>query len=409
MSQTDPVDRVAAVTPPADRDLRIGVLGSGQRAPVAARAHRPEDGVRIVAVAAPSEAGRVRAQAIFGAQTHVTESASELLEHGIDAVFVLSPDYLHEEHAVTFLEAGVAVFLEKPMATTTEGADRILRAAVEGGGRLFVGHNMRYIPFVVEMKRLIDEGAIGEPKTAWCRHFMGNGGDLFFRDWHADRRFSTGLLLQLGTHDLDALHWLCGGFTRQVVALGELTVYGAIPGHPPDARRVPWFEDPAPLSSWPPRDLHGPNPTIDVEDISMVLMRLSNGVLASYSQCHFAPDSWRNFTVIGTEGRLENFGDLDHRAQIKVWRSRKQGFEPVADCTVPAPCASDDVFDDAVVDEFLAFVRRGVPTRTSPVAAREAVATAFAATQSLREGGSSVAIPELPADLLEHFEPLDHS
>ena len=37
-------------------------------------------------------------------------------------------------------------------------------------------------------------------------------------------------------------------------------------------------------------------------------MTLDNGVQASYEQCHFTPDYWRNYTVIGTEGRLENFG-----------------------------------------------------------------------------------------------------
>ena len=45
---------------------------------------------------------------------------------------------------------------------------------------------------------------------------------------------------------------------------------------------------------------------IDVEDTNMILMNLDNGVRACYLQCHFAPDIWRNYTFIGTEGRLEN-------------------------------------------------------------------------------------------------------
>ena len=39
---------------------------------------------------------------------------------------------------------------------------------------------------------------------------------------------------------------------------------------------------------------------VDVEDISMVNMRLTGGIMASYQQCHFTPDYWRNYTVIGT-------------------------------------------------------------------------------------------------------------
>jgi hypothetical protein len=55
------------------------------------------------------------------------------------------------------------------------------------------------------------------------------------------------------------------------------------------------------------------NPVIDVEDVSAVNMRLGNGVIAAYQQCHFTPDCWRNHTVIGDAGRLENFGDGQRR------------------------------------------------------------------------------------------------
>ena len=41
----------------------------------------------------------------------------------------------------------------------------------------------------------------------------------------------------------------------------------------------------------------------------MLQMTLDNGVLASYQQCHFTPDYWRNYTVIGDAGRIENMGD----------------------------------------------------------------------------------------------------
>jgi hypothetical protein len=60
-----------------------------------------------------------------------------------------------------------------------------------------------------------------------------------------------------------------------------------------------WFS----LDNWPPLAQTGLNPVVDVEDLSMVLMRLESGAMASYQQCHFTPDYWRNFTVIGTEER----------------------------------------------------------------------------------------------------------
>lgn len=63
-----------------------------------------------------------------------------------------------------------------------------------------MGHNMRHMQFVLKMKSLIDEGRIGTVKTAWCRHFVGHGGDFYLKDWHSERRYSTGLLLQKGAH-----------------------------------------------------------------------------------------------------------------------------------------------------------------------------------------------------------------
>ncbi|RAE38491.1 gfo/Idh/MocA family oxidoreductase, partial [Burkholderia multivorans] len=71
----------------------------------------------------------------------------------------------------------------------------------------------------------------------------------------------------------------------------------------------------------------GLNETIDVEDISQVNMTLRSGALASYEQCHFTPDYWRNYTVIGTRGRIENFGDGDGD-EIGIWDRRHYGSAP---------------------------------------------------------------------------------
>src|SRR5690625_5379309 len=73
---------------------------------------------------------------------------------------------------------------------------------------------------------------------------------------------------------------------------------------------------------WPPTAQKELNPVVDVEDISMLNMTLDNGVLASYEQCHFTPDYWRNYTVIGDAGRIENMGDGGGH-QIHIFESRR--------------------------------------------------------------------------------------
>src|ERR1051325_3574101 len=289
------------------KELRIGVIGFGMRGYLAQCAQRPDLGAKVVALADVSETAFPKFRGSFGSDVFVTRDYRELLARGdIDAIILMSPDFLHEEHAVAALESRKVVYLEKPIAVTIEGCDRILRSAYETKTRLYVGHNMRHHAVMRKMKELIDRGAIGEIKAGCCRHFVAYGGDFYFKDWDAGRNKTTSLLWQKGTHDIDILHWLCGGYTKRVNAMGALSLYDKVKN-----RRAP-DEAPKPhpsLDHWPPLSQTGLNPNLDVEDLSMMLMELDNGVLCSYQQCHYTPDVWRNYTIIGTKGRLENFND----------------------------------------------------------------------------------------------------
>ena len=386
--------------------LRIGVVGVGQRARMATLANQV--GVaEVVACADIDPRGRSDARELFGPDVEVRERYEELATDGLDAVFVLTPDHLHARPALHFLDAGVAVFVDKPLAISLADCDAVLATAARTGSRLYVGHNLRHLPMLRRMRELIDEGVIGRVQSVWCRHFVGHGGDFYFKDWHAERAKTTGLLLQKGAHDIDVIHWLAGGYSRDVVAMGGLRVYGDNPHRrtddPAGRRMGDWF-DPA---VWPPSRLRDLHPVIDVEDLSMMLARLDNGVLTSYQQCHFTPDYWRNYTVIGDEGRLENFGDgLDgDPAVVNVWNRRRSGYRRDADRSIPIP--RQDLHggaDRALVTEFLRFAADGGPTDTSPIAAREAVAAAVAATTSLRSGGTPTAVPGLDPALVHHFE-----
>jgi len=391
-------------------ELRIGVVGVGQRAKLATHAQQP--GVaRVVACADPSTRGRARARELFGDDVAVYEDWHTMPDGELDAVFVLTPDDLHAAPALHFLAAGVAVFVDKPMAITLADCDALLVTAARTGTRLYIGHNLRHLPMLRRMRELIEDGAVGEVKAVWCRHFVGHGGDYYFKDWHAERAHTTSLLLQKGAHDLDVIHWLAGGYSRQVVALGALTVYGANPHRRPAGTESPdslmgdWFD----VGAWPPSELRDLNPVVDVEDLSQMLTRLDNGVFTSYQQCHYSPDYWRNYTVIGDAGRLENFGDgIDgDPAEIRVWNRKRSGYRSDADLVLPITGDEAEGLhggaDSALVAEFLRFVAVGGPTETSPVAAREAVAAGVAATESLRSGGVPIAVAAPDAAVVAHF------
>lgn len=392
-------------------DLRLGVLGYGLRGSLARTAHRPGAGCRVTTVADPDPKARAAAAAAFpGVRLHT--GPQEVIDApDVDAVLVLTPDDTHADLACRLLRAGKPVFVEKPLDITVERCDRVLRTAYETGTRLCVGHNMRHMPVVRTMRELVSRGAVGRVKTVWIRHFVGYGGDWYFKDWHAERRRTTSLLLQKAAHDIDVLHWLAAGWTRDVQALGDLMVYGANPhrraaGEP---KADDWYTEDG---HWPPHTQRALNPVIDVEDVSLLNMRLDNGVLAAYQQCHFTPDYWRNYTVIGDEGRLENFGD-GPGACVKVWNTRRSGYRPEADETYRIPEPEEGPAgrggghggaDPLLIDEFVRFVRDGGPTDTSPVAARMAVAVGCAATASLRDGGTPRRVPGLDGELVAYFE-----
>ncbi|SEE58066.1 ROK family protein [Jiangella alba] len=389
-----------STTPP----LRIGVVGVGARAPLATSVGASTVPAWVVAVADPDPGAATRARQLFGDAVTVRTDHRDLLADDLDAALVISPDDTHAGIATDLLEAGVAVYLEKPLATSTAEADRVLAAAARTGTRLYVGHNMRHMGVVRLLRELIERGEIGEVKTVWCRHFVGNGGDYYFKDWHADRSRSTGLLLQKAVHDLDVIHWLAASRGRDVVAMGDLQVYGQItdrldPSAPAGTLMPDWFS----YDNWPPLTQTGLNPVVDVEDTSMLLMRMDNGVLASYAQCHFTPDYWRSYTVIGTEGRLENAGDGDGDS-VRVW-NRRTGYAEYGDheYTVAGDRSGHDDADRRIVDEFLRWIAHGDPVTSTPLDARDAVAVAAAATESLRSGSRPVRVAAAGADIERHF------
>jgi predicted dehydrogenase len=381
-------------------ELLIGVIGVGGRGSLAANAHNIFPGVRLVGGADIVD----EYLEDFGKKydCFTTNDYRELLKRPeIGAVFVTTPDYCHEEHAVAALQAGKAVYLEKPMAITIEGCDRILRTAMETGSKLYVGHNMRHFSIIQKMKEIIDSGAIGDVKAAWCRHFISYGGDAYFKDWHADRRNSTGLLLQKAAHDIDVIHWLVGSHTTRVAAMGKLSLYGENTNRLKPGDFVPHAQ--FNLKNWPPEDQTGLYPIVDVEDISAMLMEMENGVQATYQQCHFTPDAWRNYTVIGTRGRIEN--QEDGNGRVVVWNKRFDGCNSNGDIVydIMPETGSHSGADPKIVEEFVRYVLYGIPTLTSPLAARYAVSAGVAATESIRDGNTPRAIPPIADDLVEYF------
>ncbi|MEL3899739.1 Gfo/Idh/MocA family protein [Treponema phagedenis] len=379
----------------------IGIIGAwGLRRGLIRYVAQNED-VNLLGAADISAQALENFQKEYGKNLYVTQDYRDLLrKDDIDAVFILSPDYCHEEHAVAALQAGKAVYLEKPLAITIDGALNILQTAKQTSSLLYVGHNMRYFPVVLKMKEIIESGVIGEVQVVWCRHFISYGGDAYFKDWHSQQKNVTGLLLQKAAHDIDVIHWLANSHSTMVTAMGKLSVYNRCTNKQAEGEtHVVSFNQ----ENWPPLEDHSFAQKIDVEDHSMMLMSMQNGVQASYMQCHYTPDAWRNYTVIGTKGRVENIGDSGD-CSIKLYTSRTDTFEkPDTVYFLHKTEGSHGGSDPSIVKSFVDFVRTGRKANIDPSAAFYAVAAGIAATESLRNNSQPEQVQTLPEELTNYF------
>ncbi len=177
-------------------DLRLGVIGVGQRATLAATAHRPGRGCRVTALCDTDPAALTR----FDVE-HTFTDYRDLLEHDVDAVLVATPDDTHAEIAIAALTAGKAVYLEKPLAITIDDCDEVLRTAARTGTRLYLepqhaAHGRRPAD-----ARHHPAGRDRRAEDHLGAAFRRTRRRVLLQDWHADRSRTTGLLLQKAAHD----------------------------------------------------------------------------------------------------------------------------------------------------------------------------------------------------------------
>ncbi|MGY1602116.1 Gfo/Idh/MocA family protein [Geodermatophilus sp. SYSU D00815] len=191
--------------------VRLASVGLGRWARVLARGAQRGDAVELYSCFSRDEAKRTAFQEEFGVP-HAASSYEELLaDPGVEGVLVTTPNDTHMDVITRALEAGKAVYTDKPIAHTLEDANRIA-AAVAATGQVFaVGHSSRRLSGHREMKRWIDEGRIGDVSLAEANFSNERGLELTPQTWryYADKS-PGGAFIQLGVHHADTLQFLLG-------------------------------------------------------------------------------------------------------------------------------------------------------------------------------------------------------
>lgn len=221
--------------------LRVGVAGCGS---IARQVHLPllqrRRDVKLVAVADSDEDALAEVvNRTPGAQAY--RSTEEMLsEAELDAVVVAVPPALHSSAARAVFEAGLHVYLEKPMAPALDDAAAIMRAWRHSGRIGVMGFNCRANPLHRRLRDLMRAGRAGT--IVYLQTFLASAARSL-PEWKQQRASGGGVLLDLGVHHIDLIRFLTGRevtgvrasvssrISDQDTALLELQLEGAIGAH----------------------------------------------------------------------------------------------------------------------------------------------------------------------------------
>ena len=241
---TDPLPNEAE---PADRPLRVAVVGVGHLGQHHARILAATPGVQLVGVA---DARAEQARAVAGRVGTYAFDDYRALVRRVDAVSVAVPTFLHREVAAAFLAEGVAAMVEKPLAATLDDAEALVDLARDRGAVLQVGHIERFNPALSAL-----DGMALRPKYVTAERLST----------YTFRSTDVGVVLDLMIHDIDLLLSMVDAPVRSVAAVG-VSVFG---GH---------------------------------EDIANARIEFENGVVADLTASRASYQAVRKMRLYGPEG-----------------------------------------------------------------------------------------------------------
>ena len=241
------------------KPIKIGIIGCGGISRAHARGYQNlTDLFQVTATCDVVESNAIERGQQLGAKNIYTDYKKMLKEADIDAVDICLPHDIHAEVAISALESGKHVIVEKPIATTLAEADDMVSTANKTGLTLMVALNERYDPVHQHIKKMIDNGTLGKLLCIRIDHNQ----NVIMPEGHwirSRQRLGGGVLIGSGIHRVDLLRWF-GGEVKKVAnfwvkqpermegeiavvmnalfesgCIGEVTALWAV-------RKAPWYE-----------------------------------------------------------------------------------------------------------------------------------------------------------------------
>ena len=308
----------------ADRPLRVGVVGVGVMGSNHARVFGDLPGVKLIGVADPDSKQRDFVSKALGCPAF--GGVAPLLAEGVDAMTIAAPTHLHQELALTCIERGVHVLVEKPIAPSVEEGRTIIAAARSAGVALMVGHVERFNPTVEAIKDAIRDEDILSIAITRVGPFP-------------PRMSNVGVVIDLAVHDIDLIRW----FTESEIAEVQPQLSKAV------AER---------------------------EDIALLQFRTASGVLAHINTNWLTPFKARNVTVATRNKYI--MGDLLTRQVTECF-----GFQPDGSYSMRHLSVGHAEPLRAELQAFVAAIRTG---KEPAVTGEEGVASLEIAIRCLESG-----------------------
>lgn len=213
------------------KQLKVIVIGAGGRGTgyTNIMADYPER-YQVVGVAEPIRDRREYIQNKHGIDgKYCFESWEQILElpKFADVAIISTMDRMHYAPAIAAIRKGYHLLLEKPVAPTPEECLEIEEEAKKAGVKILVCHVLRYSPLFMMLKKLIDDGEIGEVMSVQHCENVGNThqSHSFVRGNWGNSDKSSPMLLQKSCHDMDILQWLVGKPCKRVSSFGSLSYF----------------------------------------------------------------------------------------------------------------------------------------------------------------------------------------
>ncbi len=208
------------------------VVGAGSRGwgAYSSYALKYPDEIQIVGVAEPIPYRRRRmAEAFNIPEENQFETWEQVFDRPkfADVIFITTPDDLHYKPSMAGLELGYDLLLEKPIAQSWEECKDILELSEKKGAIVAVCHVLRYSPYYIKIKEIIDSGEIGDvvsmEHTELIEHI--HMSHSYVRGLWNNSATSNPIILSKSCHDTDIIHWFAGKPCTRTSSFGSLTYF----------------------------------------------------------------------------------------------------------------------------------------------------------------------------------------